>query len=490
MTIDELPADRRISGLRLDAVLGAWQRPGPAYVGARRRAARRDPLRLRPAEHPPAQRARARRGRRRLPDDDDRHLRPAARRGLPREPARLGHRHHAPVRTGRARVDGRVRRAGTGRRRPRDGGTVGALVACTAPTSRRSTHSPATSPARATRRSACRCCARPSPRWYTARGTPTTPDQVLVTTGAQQAIHLLVTAHAGPGDRVVVEHPTYPHAIDVVRAVGARPVPVPSGATGLDIDLLESTLRQVVAPAGLPDPRPPQPDRHEPDRRGARAGPGSGAAVPHGDRRRRGAHRAHARRAGAQLVRGRRHGVGLRRVDRVRVQDLLGRPAGRLGACAPGPRRPAGQHPRAHRHRRPPCSSSSSWPSCSRSRPTCSARRRRELRARRDLLVGLLLDQLPSWRVDVPAGGLSLWVDLGAPVSSALAAISHPARRPRGRPGTAFGVDGSFERQPAAAVHRDARRPAPGRRRAGRGVGGAGRHRAGHADPTGSHALV
>ena len=64
------------------------------------------------------------------------------------------------------------------------------------------------------------------------RGTPTTPDQVLVTTGAQQAIHLLVSAHAGPGDRVVVEHPTYPHAIDVVRSVGARAVPVPSGETG------------------------------------------------------------------------------------------------------------------------------------------------------------------------------------------------------------------------------------------------------------------
>ena len=42
-------------------------------------------------------------------------------------------------------------------------------------------------------------------RWYAERGTPTNPDQVLVTTGAQQAIHLLITAHAGPGDRVVVE---------------------------------------------------------------------------------------------------------------------------------------------------------------------------------------------------------------------------------------------------------------------------------------------
>src|SRR6185503_3271775 len=28
----ELPVDRRISGHRLGSVLGAWQRPGPAYV--------------------------------------------------------------------------------------------------------------------------------------------------------------------------------------------------------------------------------------------------------------------------------------------------------------------------------------------------------------------------------------------------------------------------------------------------------------------------
>ncbi len=81
---------------------------------------------------------------------------------------------------------------------------------------------------------------------YTARGTPTTPDQVLVTTGAQHAIALLVRAHAGPGDRVVVEQPTYPHAIDAARSVGARPVPVPAGAGGTDLDLLESTVRQVA----------------------------------------------------------------------------------------------------------------------------------------------------------------------------------------------------------------------------------------------------
>jgi DNA-binding transcriptional MocR family regulator len=72
------------------------------------------------------------------------------------------------------------------------------------------------------------------------------------------------------------------------------------------------------------------------------------------------------------------------------------------------------------------------------------ASRRQVLRERRDLLVGLLHEHLPTWDVPVPAGGLSLWVDLGAPVSSALAATSvrHGVRIV---PGPAFGVDGGLE---------------------------------------------
>ena len=88
-----------------------------------------------------------------------------------------------------------------------------------------------------------------------------------------------------------------------------------------------------------------------------------------------------------------------------------------------------------------------------------------------------------------PRGGLSLWADLGAPVSSALAAIS-TRHGVRVVPGTAFGVDGSFEQQPAAAVHHVPRRPAPSRRRAGRGVGGPGDHRTGHRTRPGARAGV
>src|SRR4051794_27716177 len=48
---------------------------------------------------------------------------------------------------------------------------------------------------------------------YTLRGLPTTPDQVLVTSGALQALQLVLNVVADRGDRVLVEHPTYPAAL-------------------------------------------------------------------------------------------------------------------------------------------------------------------------------------------------------------------------------------------------------------------------------------
>ena len=64
-------------------------------------------------------------------------------------------------------------------------------------------------------------------RRFTARGLPTTVDQVLITSGGQAAIALVIAALVTPGDRVLVEHPTYPNAIEAVHARGARCVPVP-----------------------------------------------------------------------------------------------------------------------------------------------------------------------------------------------------------------------------------------------------------------------
>ncbi len=70
---------------------------------------------------------------------------------------------------------------------------------------------------------------------YTAQGVPTAPEQVLVTTGAQQALSLLVEHLVAPGDGALVEAPTYAGALDVLRASGAALMAVPTGSEGLDV---------------------------------------------------------------------------------------------------------------------------------------------------------------------------------------------------------------------------------------------------------------
>ena len=61
---------------------------------------------------------------------------------------------------------------------------------------------------------------------YIEAGLPTSPDEIMVTLGAQHAIGLIARTHLSRGDRAVIEHPTYPHAHDALRAAGARLVPV------------------------------------------------------------------------------------------------------------------------------------------------------------------------------------------------------------------------------------------------------------------------
>ena len=60
----------------------------------------------------------------------------------------------------------------------------------------------------------------------------TTPDQVLVTTGAQQALDLLLRCEVAPGHPVLTEDPTYPGFIDALHRSGARPVGVETGHVG------------------------------------------------------------------------------------------------------------------------------------------------------------------------------------------------------------------------------------------------------------------
>lgn len=79
-------------------------------------------------------------------------------------------------------------------------------------------------------------------RWMTQNQLPTSADQVLVTTGAQQAINLLTTIHLRPGDGVILENPTYYGAIDSFRWADARLLPVAVGPGGPDVDQVADLL--------------------------------------------------------------------------------------------------------------------------------------------------------------------------------------------------------------------------------------------------------
>ncbi|MFJ7064115.1 PLP-dependent aminotransferase family protein [Streptomyces sp. NPDC101115] len=73
-------------------------------------------------------------------------------------------------------------------------------------------------------------------RRYAHRGLPTNPAQILVTTGAQQAIGLLTRLLVAPGDGVLVEAPTYPGALELFREAAAVVHPVAVGRDGIDVD--------------------------------------------------------------------------------------------------------------------------------------------------------------------------------------------------------------------------------------------------------------
>ncbi|MFD3941025.1 PLP-dependent aminotransferase family protein [Streptomyces sp. NPDC058611] len=76
----------------------------------------------------------------------------------------------------------------------------------------------------------------------TARGLATGADDVLVTSGSQQALALAVTALVEPGDAVLVENPTYLAALQAFRLAGARVVPVPCDDEGILPDALADAV--------------------------------------------------------------------------------------------------------------------------------------------------------------------------------------------------------------------------------------------------------
>lgn len=80
--------------------------------------------------------------------------------------------------------------------------------------------------------------------WMSHKGVTVTPDDMLLTTGSQQAIDLLTRIYIDPGDVILVERPTYLSALQVFRSYGATLVSVDTDNDGMDLDDLAAKIKQ------------------------------------------------------------------------------------------------------------------------------------------------------------------------------------------------------------------------------------------------------
>lgn len=278
---------------------------------------------------------------------------------------------------------------------------------------------------------------------YTARGLATRPEQILVTAGAQHAIHLLTTMLLPAGAPILLESPTYPHAIDAARLRGARIVSVGIPDDGWHLDLLTSAMRQSAARLAYVVPDFQNPTGHLMD-----------------DATRAGLVGAARKYDTTLIVDESWSELAIDEVPRVASPaafDTDGRvicvgSASKLwwGGLRIGWIRAGAAVVRRLAVLRAAVDIASSlfeqlvvtrlFEDIEETR----AERRRTLGESRATLVAGLAEHMPDWSFTVPRGGGSLWVRLPGPSGTALAdaAACHGVRL---APGTWFGVDGTLE---------------------------------------------
>ncbi|MFD1829356.1 PLP-dependent aminotransferase family protein [Streptomyces desertarenae] len=295
---------------------------------------------------------------------------------------------------------------------------------------------------------------------YTARGVPTMPEQIMVTTGAMGAVAAIRALFAPRGERVAVEHPSYANVLQLLREAGVRLVPVAmgEGLSGWDLPAWRRVLRDaaprmayVIADYHNPtgaladdgqrremvtaaraagtvlvadetmsgldlDPLPGEPA----PRPVAAFDPGGSTVVTLGSA-------SKAIWAGLRIGWVRAAPETIRSLVAARVSADLGSPVLEqlavawllAGADGDGGGRPSG------------------W-------DRALAVRRERARENRDALVEAVRLHLPEWEFTVPRGGLTLWVRTGGLSGSRIAEAGERlgVRVPAG---TRFGVDGAFE---------------------------------------------
>lgn len=278
---------------------------------------------------------------------------------------------------------------------------------------------------------------------YAARGLPTAPDEIMVVNGALAGFGLVLRLLTGAGDRVVIDHPTYPLAIAAIRAAACRPVPVPLPETGWDVDGLAATISQTA-------PRLAYllPDHHNP----------TGRCM---DAEARAAVTAIARRTRTMIVADEtmvdlwyenEPPAPLAAYDCDGQIITLGSTAKsfwgglRIGWIrAPTPIIASLAAIREAVDLGSPVVEQLAVARLLAAADEHLPQRRQDLCYRRDMLITAGEAILPEWHFPRPAGGLSCWVELPQPIATRLA-VAAEAIGVRIIAGSRFGVDGAFER--------------------------------------------
>ncbi len=85
--------------------------------------------------------------------------------------------------------------------------------------------------------------------YLASRGLPVESNELLVTTGAQQAINLLTQVFVDPGDAIITEYPSFIGALAAFKARGAELLGVDMDNDGIKLD----TLAEALGPKGKPE---------------------------------------------------------------------------------------------------------------------------------------------------------------------------------------------------------------------------------------------
>jgi DNA-binding transcriptional MocR family regulator len=278
---------------------------------------------------------------------------------------------------------------------------------------------------------------------YCARGLPTRADEIMVVNGAVSGLALILRLLTGPGDRVVVDNPTYPLAIAAIEGASCRPVGVSLPHQGWDVDGLAATFAQTAPRLAYL-----MPDFHNP----------TGRCMDAATRQRVADLSARTR---TTLV-----------IDETMVDLWYNAPppAPLAAFNADAPVITLGSTGKSfwgglrlgwiRASTRTLASLIQARDTLDLGSPTLEQlatcwllenaesllpARRKMLAARRDMCSALMTEYFPQWRYEQPEGGLSFWVELPDSLATLFAARAESAGIHLGT-GTRFGLAGAFDR--------------------------------------------